>query len=49
MTTTPDEPVPGSGENPDGALPEPEAPGAEIGLSEDGSTFEPEEDPEAGT
>jgi hypothetical protein len=46
MTTTPDVPVP-DGENPDAAPPQPEsAPGVEIGMSEEGSTFEPEEDQE---
>jgi hypothetical protein len=47
MTTTPDVPVPDHGENPDATPPQPErAPGVEIGMSEDGSTFEPEEDQE---
>jgi hypothetical protein len=42
MTTTPEGPTPA----PDDAAPEPA--GAEIGVSEgEGSTFEPEEDPEA--
>jgi hypothetical protein len=46
MTTTPDVPVP-DGEHPDTAPPQSEsAPGVEIGLSEEGSTFEPEEDQE---
>jgi hypothetical protein len=48
MTTTPDVPVPDDGEHPDAAPPQPEsAPGVEIGMSEEGSTFEPEEDQEA--
>jgi hypothetical protein len=50
MTTTPAVPVPDDGEQPDAGLPQPEsAPGVEIGLSDEGSTFEPEEDqqPEA--
>jgi hypothetical protein len=48
MTTTPDVPVPDNDENPDAPRPQPEsAPGVEIGTSEEGSTFEPEEDPEA--
>jgi hypothetical protein len=50
MTTTPDVPVPDEGEHRDAAAPQPEsAPGAEIGMSEDGSTFEPEEDQEEQT
>ncbi len=48
MTTTPDVPLPDDGEHSDAAPPPPEsAPGAEIGMSEDGSSFEPEEDQEA--
>jgi hypothetical protein len=48
MTTTPDVPVPDHDENPDAPRPQPErAPGVEIGTSEERSTFEPEEDPEA--
>ena len=44
MTTTPDVPVPDD-EHPDTAPPpSAEAPGVELGMSEDGSTFEPEED-----
>jgi hypothetical protein len=47
MTTTP-VPGPDNGEHPDAAPPQSEgAPGVEIGMSEDGSTFEPEEDQEA--
>ena len=50
MTTTPDTPMPDD-DNSDLAAgsSQPEgAPGAEIGMSEgEGSTFEPEEDPEA--
>lgn len=50
MTTTPDVPVPDDGERPDTGRPPPEStPGVELGMSEEaGSTFEPEEDPEAG-
>ena len=47
MTTTPDEPVPGDAEDQDAASPDPA--GVEIGLSEEGSTFEPEEDEAAET
>lgn len=48
MTTTPAVPPPSDGDEPDAAPPQPEsAPGVEIGMSGDGSTFEPEEDPEA--
>jgi hypothetical protein len=46
LTTTPSNPepedVPSAAEGTD-----PDAPGAEMGISEEGSTFEPEEDPEA--
>ena len=46
MTTTPSNPepedVPSAVEGTDS-----DAPGAEMGVSEEGSTFEPEEDPEA--
>jgi hypothetical protein len=46
MTTPPEVPVPDNGE--DSAPPRSEsAPGVEIGASEEGSTFEPEEDQEA--
>jgi hypothetical protein len=45
MTTTPDVPVPDDSEHPDATRPEPAgAPGAEIGMSEEANTFEPEED-----
>ncbi len=48
MTTTPDVPAGDNGEQPDAAPPRSEsAPGVEIGMSEEGSTFEPEEDQEA--
>jgi hypothetical protein len=47
MTTPPDVPDPDDGEHSDAAPPRPEsAPGVEIGMSEEGSTFEPEEDQE---
>jgi hypothetical protein len=47
MTTTPDVPVPDDGAPTDAAPPQPtDAPGAEIGMTEEGSTFEPEEDQE---
>ena len=47
MTITPDVPISDDGEHRDAAPPQPEsAPGAEIGISEEGSTFEPEEDQE---
>jgi hypothetical protein len=43
MTTTPDEHSPDGSAQQDGG-----APGAEVGMTEgEGSTFEPEEDPEA--
>lgn len=45
--TTPDAPDPDSGRPDDASSPEKDAPGVEIGLSEDaGGTFEPEEDPD---
>ena len=49
MTTTPDSPEPSQGEGHDPADPgSKKAPGAEIGMSPpgEGSTFEPEEDPD---
>jgi hypothetical protein len=46
MTTTPEVPVPDNGEDPTNPPPSEGAPGVEIGMSEDGSTFEPEEDQE---
>jgi hypothetical protein len=47
MTTTPDVPLPDDDEQADAAPPSRgSSPGAEIGMSEDGSTFEPEEDQE---
>ena len=49
MTTTPDVPVPDD-ERPDATPPEPDgAPGAEIGMSEEPNTFEPEEGQEPTT
>ena len=59
MTTTPGGPVPDDAhagdadhddaEHPDAARPQSAgAPGVEIGMSSDGSTFEPEEDEDAG-
>ena len=45
MTTPPDVPVPDDDGHPDAASPQSaDAPGVELGMSEDGSTFEPEED-----
>jgi hypothetical protein len=50
MTTPPDAPAPDDGEHPDTASPQAAgAPGVEIGMSEDGSTFEPEEDEDTGS
>ncbi len=49
MTTTPDYPTPDENDDkvPDPASQDQGAPGAEVGMSEgEGSTFEPEEDPE---
>ena len=49
MTTTPDSPEPSQGEGQDPADPgSKKKPGAEIGMSPpgEGSTFEPEEDPD---
>jgi len=47
MTTTPSDPSSDEQEN-DATSPTPEKAGAEIGMVEgEGSTFEPEEDPEA--
>ena len=49
MTSTPESPVPTDGSADDVGIDQPTggAPGAEIGMSEgEGSTFEPEEDPE---
>jgi hypothetical protein len=49
MTSTPDTPPPGSREDPsDPMASADDKAGAEIGISEEGTTFEPEEDPEAG-
>jgi hypothetical protein len=47
MTTTPDNPTPAENDDnsPEPATPDEGAPGAEVGMSDDGSTFEPEEDP----
>ena len=43
--TTPDVPVSQDREHPDDATPQPKSePGVELGKSEEGSTFEPEED-----
>jgi hypothetical protein len=48
MTTTPNVPVPDEGERSDAAPPQPDsAAGVEIGMSKEGSTFEPEEDDQA--
>jgi hypothetical protein len=49
MTTTPDIPIPDDDPTADStsSQPDEEAPGAEIGMSEgEGSSFEPEEDPQ---
>jgi hypothetical protein len=47
MTTPSDVPPPSDGDEPDAGSAQPEnAPGVEIGISGEGSTFEPEEDPE---
>jgi len=50
MTTTPDQPFPDDDEQPDADRTQPKSsPGVEIGMSDEGGTFEPEEDPEPGT
>jgi hypothetical protein len=47
MTTTPDVPGPDDDQRPDAGPPQPEAPGVELGMSDEaGGTFEPEEDPD---
>jgi hypothetical protein len=46
MTTTPDQPFPDD-EQPDSDRTQPSSsPGVEIGMSDEGGTFEPEEDPD---
>ena len=46
MSETPNPPVPDDDQQRDPGTTDPEgAPGAEVGMSEEGSTFEPEEDP----
>ena len=51
-TPSPDTPPPGSREDPSDPMAQSDdtsqdAPGAEIGMTEGGTTFEPEEDPDA--
>ena len=46
MSTTPVAPVPDDDEPDDGGTAPGGAPGVEIGITEDGGTFEPEEDPQ---
>ncbi len=48
MTAPPDTPAPDDGDPGDGSPPE-GAPGVELGASEEGGTFEPEEDADTGS